>query len=495
MPGCQFSPKANPRVLPARNRFYRSCGMPAPNVTGWSNGEPSSAIYLQAELRYCPAGICPELVARVLERTVDGELTLISRGPRNMMATGGSEIVSLGSRAAQTSPRGPITMVVPLPPSYRGGTEEYAYRLANGFAQSRPTRILTTTVRWDAMASLLDTGQAKVERLPARELLERPVLTSRTSWARLRDSVAASSLVNLHMPFPGVEASVAREARRHGIPVVLTYHMDADLASAMPGPGASLLTKLYQRLSAHPALDSCDTVVANSRGYAESSEVLSRHLPKVTVIPKGVDPQRLGIGAYDGERDPPPCIPTERFRGDVSRLLFVGRLVPYKGIGVLLGAVENLARRGKDVGLIVAGKGPLRLELEQLAIRLRITDKVVFVGFVPDAQLGDLYRFADVTVVPSLGVLESSATTLEEAAACGCPVVGSDLPGAGESIPNDRVRGWLVPAGDVPALATAIEQMIATPRPPPPTKIRTWLDVKNDYLALFDKLGLSASSP
>jgi len=395
----------------------------------------------------------------------------------------------------RASASGPIELIVPLPPSYRGGTEEYAYRLARGFAGIVPTRALTTTVRWDPAAPQLDVGRADVQRLPAREVFERPLLLRPAARSRLLTSARSSRVVNLHMPFPLVEAPVARTAQRAGVPVVLTYHMDADLGGVSSGGTSRWITGMYRRWSAHPALGAADTVVSNSRGYAEHSPVLSRHLSKVAVIAKGVDPVRLGLGRENGHRERPACVSATIVPSGGQCIAFVGRLVPYKGVSHLLDSVSELTRRGHRLTLLVAGKGPLRPSLEQQARSLGIDEHVAFLGFVPDEQLGDLYRYADLTVVPSLGALESSATTLEEAAACGCPVVGSSIPGASESIPSDGVRGRLVPPGDGPALTNAIEEMLGRSRPPLPERVRTWDDVVADYVALFRSLGVSLDPP
>ncbi len=395
-----------------------------------------------------------------------------------------------GAANGARSPDAPIGVIVPLPPSYRGGTEEYAYRLARGFARSEPTRALTTTVRWDPAAPSLDVGGASVERLPAREAFERPLLLRPAARSRLLGAVRSSKVVNLHMPFPLVEAPVARAAERASVPLVLTYHMDADLGAAGSGSGASWITGMYRRWSAHPALAKASAIVSNSRGYAERSPVLSQHLPKVVVIPKGVDVDRLGIPGADGRRLRPECVAADAVPDGGARVAFVGRLVPYKGVSVLLEASAELVRRGRNPTVLLAGKGPLREALEARAHALGLDGRIRFLGFVPDRQLGDLYRYADVTVVPSLGSLESSATTLEEAAACGCPVVGSALPGAAESIPSDGVRGRLVPPGDVAALADAIDRMLSQPRPAAPEQIRTWDDVVRDYFDLFRRLGV-----
>jgi glycosyltransferase involved in cell wall biosynthesis len=388
------------------------------------------------------------------------------------------------------SSNGPLTIVVPLPPSYRGGTEEYAYRLAQRFATSHPVRVFTTDVRWTPGAQLLGVPDAVVERLPAREVYERPLLLSLAARRRLWSAIRRSSVLQLHMPFPFVEAPAAHAAHRAGLPVVLTYHMDADLSGARGGLLAGGITRAYRRLSAHPALEAADVVVSNSWGYARSSPVLSRHLDKVRVIHKGVDVARLGLGRPSSDRRARPAIVPEAAAPDGrARLLFVGRLVPYKGLTVLLDALRILRDASENIGLLIAGTGPQRLELEARAATLGLSDRVTFLGFVPDPELGALYRFADVVVAPSVGSLESTATALEEAGMCGTPIVGSDLPGTSETVPNDGRGGLLVPPGDPAALARALRTMVAAGRPSAPTVLRTWDDTAREYLSLFRELG------
>ncbi|MCI4360962.1 MAG: glycosyltransferase [Thermoplasmata archaeon] len=389
----------------------------------------------------------------------------------------------------------PVSVVVPLPPSYRGGTEEYAYRLARLYARTYPVSVLTTTVRWQPDAPILDTGGAAVERLPAREMFERPVLFAPGPRAHLWRTIRRSRVLQLHMPFPLVEAPATKLARRAGVPSVLTYHMDANLAGARRGPGSVVLTELYRRLSAHPALDACDVVISNSREYAEASPVLSRHLGKVRVIRKGVDRARLGFDrGRRGRPARPSSVPADLVPRGRSRLLFIGRLVPYKGVAVLLEAVRQLVHDGRDVGLLIAGRGPLESELRRRAAELDVADRTGFLGFVPDAEVGDLYRYADVVVAPSINSLESTATALEEAAMCGTPVVGTTLPGTSETVPHDGRRGLLVAPGDPDALARAVGRMIDAGRPSSPIPLRTWDDTAREYLQVFDELGAGRPS-
>ncbi|MCI4331748.1 MAG: glycosyltransferase [Thermoplasmata archaeon] len=392
----------------------------------------------------------------------------------------------------------PVTIVVPLPPSYRGGTEEYAYRLAARFARAVPVRIVTTTVRATTGTPSVEIGTIPVTALPGRELFERPVVWGLHARRTLRRLVETSALVQLHMPFPFIERRVTSWARSAGIPVVLTYHMDADAGGGGHPRLAEWVTRAYRSFSAEPALAACGAVVSNSAGYARASPVLSRHLSKVKVIAKGVAPERLGI-APEGSPRPPRLDPgTALLPGSTNqerRIVFVGRLVPYKGLDVLLDAMPAIRSGEPEVVLYVAGKGPMREALERRSSQLGLSSSVRFLGFVPDERLGDLYRSADVVACPSLNLMESTATTLEEAAACGTPVLGSALPGADESIPHDGVHGILVPPGDATKLAEAAGALLGAPRPTDPLRYRTWDDTAAEYLTLFRGLTGAVAPP
>ncbi len=380
----------------------------------------------------------------------------------------------------------PITTIIPLPPSYRGGTEEYAYRVAVRVGRATPARILTTRVRWGHDPVPLPTEDLPIEYLPGHEVFQRPVVNGR-ALARVRAAVRESSLVHLHMPFPRVEARVARWCSESGVPLVLTYHMDADFAGASGIPGAGLVTWVYRRWSAVPALRGATAVVSNSRGYAEASAVLSKYLSKVRVIYKGVDVDRLGL-------DGPATDPAELTRlfpesgPRDRRVLFVGRMVPYKGLRYLLSATETLVREGRGVQLYLAGRGPERPSLERWVAQRGLAGRVHFLGFVPDDRLGRMYRGADVVACPSTSLMESTATCLEEAAAFGVPILGSALPGADESLPNDGVHGLLVAPKDARAVAGGLRTLLDHPPPRGTARFRSWNETADEYLALFREL-------
>ena len=369
-----------------------------------------------------------------------------------------------------------------MPPTFRGGTEEYAYQLARSYSAERPVQVVTTSIRWNDGKNALALGSARLERLGAREVLDRPVLMGARAWARLRELVEGAAVVQLHMPFPTVEKRVTRWAKAAHVPTVLTYHMDAEFGANPRGLVPRLVSGSYRWASALPALRAADVVVSNSMGYAKASPVLSRFLPKVRVIYQGVDLERLRAIDPAAAAQLPPRKP------GVGRIVFIGRLVAYKGLPDLLQAVADLLRSGRSVELLIGGRGPQSDELKALAEELGIAEQVTFLGFVPDGAVGRLYGEADVVACPSVSLLESTPITLQEAMAFGTPVVGTTLPGTEETVPSDGVRGRLVPVHDVPALGRALAELLDAGRPPQVEKPRVWSDTASDYLRLFREL-------
>jgi glycosyltransferase involved in cell wall biosynthesis len=385
----------------------------------------------------------------------------------------------------------PVTVIVPLPPSYRGGTEEYAYRVAELASRSLPVRLVTTRVRWGHDAHPLSIGEADLVVLPGFELLERPLVLSAGARKTLRKIVSESSLVHLHMPFPMVERWVSGWAHRAGVPLVLTYHMDAEVSGRGIG---TIARSLYRSWSARPALAGASAVVSNSLGYARASPVLSGYLPKVRVIPKGVDPGRLGVDRTEPVIATTLGLPPDSALGGVRKVVFVGRLVPYKGIPVLLEAMQLLARDSPAAHLYLAGRGPEEAHLRRVIAERGLNRQVTFLGFVPDDRIGPLYRWADVVACPSISTMESTPTSLEEAASLGTPVLGSNLPGAAETIPSDGIHGLLVPPGDAIAVAAGLRRLLSAPHWTP-DRVRTWSDVAEDYLQLYRSLSRELPVP
>jgi glycosyltransferase involved in cell wall biosynthesis len=116
---------------------------------------------------------------------------------------------------------------------------------------------------------------------------------------------------------------------------------------------------------------------------------------------------------------------------------------------------------GRDTYLVVAGEGPLRESLELESRSLGIGDHVLFRGFVNQQSLPALYVAADVLVLPS--AYEPWGLVVNEAMACGTPVVVSDQVGAGVDLVSPGRTGEVYPVGDAEALAGVLQSLRASP--------------------------------
>lgn len=146
---------------------------------------------------------------------------------------------------------------------------------------------------------------------------------------------------------------------------------------------------------------------------------------------------------------------SQRYHLQNTRVLMtVARLWPgdiYKGVDVTIRALPTIAQEFPNVKYIVIGRGDDQPRLADLADTLGVSDKVVFAGFVPDEELIDHYRLADVYVMPSK---EGFGIVYLEAMACGVPVIAGDDDGSADPVQDGRV-GWQVPHRDPEAVARA----------------------------------------
>jgi glycosyltransferase involved in cell wall biosynthesis len=173
---------------------------------------------------------------------------------------------------------------------------------------------------------------------------------------------------------------------------------------------------------------------------ADGAANLGGAVSHTEVIPNGIDPRSAGISPESVHRS---------FDGDPFRLLFIGRLAKEKGIGELLEAVATLPE--VDLRLDVIGTGSLDSRVREFAARSE--GRIVFHGSKPRAQLGSFYLDADLLCVPSLS--DPLPGVVLESFASGTPVLGTDAGGIPFMI-RDGTDGWIVPRGDVAALASSI---------------------------------------
>jgi len=177
--------------------------------------------------------------------------------------------------------------------------------------------------------------------------------------------------------------------------------------------------------------------------------------------------------------------PIERSPNPMFTLLAVGHLVPVKAQDLIIGALPLLP----GVRLVLAGDGPDRAKLENLARELKVTDRVTFLGAVPQAQLRAHYGAADALVLSSSR--EGWANVLLEAMACGTPVVASRVYGTPEVVAAPeagvlmRERSYQGVADAVNALRANYPDRAATRRY---AERFSWDDTTEGQIRLFESV-------
>lgn len=155
---------------------------------------------------------------------------------------------------------------------------------------------------------------------------------------------------------------------------------------------------------------------------------------------------------------------TDRLRGRYGIVtprvvLYCGNLLDLKGVPDLLDAFAILARQRDDVTLLLVGGGEGRSRYERKVSAMNLADRVRFAGFVPRDQMPMHYALADLLVAPSR--TEVWGLVINEALACGVPVLATDICGAAADLLHDGENGYAVPARDPQALAKRIAEHFA----------------------------------
>jgi glycosyltransferase involved in cell wall biosynthesis len=205
---------------------------------------------------------------------------------------------------------------------------------------------------------------------------------------------------------------------------------------------------------------------------AQALERGARPLADAVVAVSPFTMRRMGVEPSDRQRIVPNGVSASGWsagsgaaRGAAMRdvdVVSVGRLIDEKRIDLLIGAVAILRGRGRDATTVIAGDGPERTALEQMAAERGVADLVTFAGRVDDAARAELLSRGRVAVLPSqregfgIGVLEAQVAGT-------VPIVTSGPHTAAPDLIRDGVDGLVVPP-TAQAIATGIDRLLADDR-------------------------------
>jgi glycosyltransferase involved in cell wall biosynthesis len=321
---------------------------------------------------------------------------------------------------------------------YRGGIESVVEQLCRGLVERGEQA--TAVVCNDGPTTVEDTLHGvRVIRLGTRLLLNSQPFT-----LRLAATLRALKFDLLHFHTPNPVGAMAILAVRTAKPIVATHHSDIVRQRILGAPAMGVQAMLYRKATA---------IVAATPKHIEHSSVLRRFGDKCRVIHFAIDasPYANAPDAWDD------ALPME-WEAD-PLILFVGRLVYYKGVNVLLDALTSI----QGAHLAIVGEGPLETQLQAQTHALGLTDRVAFLGGVTEARLRTLYKRCRFLVLPSVAASEAFGMVQLEAMAAGRPVISTALKSGVPYVNQHGRTGLVVPPSDPSALGAAMRLLLADP--------------------------------
>jgi glycosyltransferase involved in cell wall biosynthesis len=297
-----------------------------------------------------------------------------------------------------------------------------------------------------------DASEEQIIRVPSAAVPGDPE-DRRMRWSALMRALAPLAefdLVHIHTPFVAHYAGV-RCARRLNIPCVATYH--TFFAEYLHHYVPLLPRALGRGLARAFTRSQCQAVSALIAPSEPMRAVLLDYgvTTPIHVIPTGLCADRFKRG--DGARfRAAHALPADR-----PLMLYIGRVAHEKNIGFLLQAFARARTRVPDAIFVIAGEGPARESLRELAARLGVAAAVHFVGYLKrDTELLDCYAAADAFVFASR--TETQGLVLLEAMAQGAPLVSTAHLGT-RSVLRDGC-GALIVAEEVESFAAAAVRVL-----------------------------------
>lgn len=265
-------------------------------------------------------------------------------------------------------------------------------------------------------------------------------------------------VVHGHFWMSGVAALDAARRPNSGyrVPVIQTFHALGTVKRRYQGAED---TSPQERRWLEPGVGrSADRIIATCSDEVFELKAMGINTGKMSIAPCGVD---LDVFSPDGP---------VAAKGRTHRILSVGRLVPRKGVDLVIRALPYLREAGfNDVELLIVGGGgdsgtlhadPEVRRLLGLAAELGVADQVLLEGQVPRGEMPGIFRSADAVVCAPW--YEPFGIVPLEAMACGVPVVAAAVGGLRDTV-VDHATGLHVPPRDPEAIASAVGMLLANP--------------------------------
>lgn len=267
--------------------------------------------------------------------------------------------------------------------------------------------------------------------------LSLPLAPSFPLWAKRFEA----DLIHVHLANPLAELSALLADR--DVPIIAHFH--SDVVRPLP----PVLRSVYGKFL-HAFYRRANCIVVPSPRHIEISKFVPKYRHKCRVVPFGIPLERFELDQNGGRR-------ANELRDGLPSVLFVGRLVHYKGVEFLIRALENIKAR-----LWIVGTGPLEDSLRKLAREKGISDRIAFLGHVPDQYLAAYYHACDVFILPSITNQEMFGLVQLEAMACRKPVISTNLATGVSWVNQNGTTGYTVTPEHPGELAQAIQLLLSS---------------------------------
>jgi rhamnosyl/mannosyltransferase len=251
-------------------------------------------------------------------------------------------------------------------------------------------------------------------------------------------------ILNIHQPFPLADLTfeISSGLKKNFSKIVTSWQCDITRQKWTLPIYGKLLHRFFKKI---------DKIIVNNPHIINNSEFLRHYKEKCEVIPIGINLEwastKLKSEDYDKIRT---------MSNNKLMILFVGRLVIYKGIEYLIESMQYV----ENTSLTIIGSGPLEKPLKKLILDLNLKDKIKIIPEVDEESLHNYYKACDIFVLPSKNETEAYGIVQIEAMACGKPLICTEL-GTGTSFVNQHnVTGLVVPPRDTKELAHALNSML-----------------------------------
>jgi len=369
-------------------------------------------------------------------------------------------------------------------PPIGGGGGIVTYYLAKNYVKSGH-QVQIVTSRFDGLPKYETLDGFQVHRLPVLrkspdvcQVHEMLTYTINASISCLKNKHFEPDIVHVFFGIPSGPVAYLLK-KYYGYPYVL-FLGGRDVPRKNPDPRYYRL--FYGLLD--PAIKAiwknASSIVACSEGLRN---LALETYPKanINVIPDGIDLEKFVFVERKENRFP-------------VKILTIGRLIPRKGFQFLIKSITEIAKNvNHDFKLEIVGDGPMKGKLTDLAQKLKVNNKIDFVGSVPYDKLVKHYNQADIFVLPSFA--EGMPLVVLEAMATGLPIVASKVQGI-EDLVKSGINGYLVEAGNPKQLSREISKLINN------GKVRiqmgynsldqvrkySWENIAQAYLNIFEKI-------